>query len=56
MGNEADGLQDRWQNVAGQAVQGVCIPMAGQVDSLNVSVAAALLAFTAMAARKSHQA
>ncbi|KAA1259882.1 23S rRNA (uridine(2479)-2'-O)-methyltransferase [Rubripirellula obstinata] len=56
MGNEADGLRDRWQNVAGQAIQGVCIPMAGQVDSLNVSVAAALLAFTAINARKRQQA
>ena len=43
MGNEAEGLRDRWQKVGDQAVQGVRIPMAGQVDSLNVSVAAALL-------------
>jgi TrmH family RNA methyltransferase len=52
LGNEAEGLGDRWQSVAGHPILGVHIPMAGQVDSLNVSVAAALLAFTAIHARK----
>ncbi|TWT52745.1 23S rRNA (guanosine-2'-O-)-methyltransferase RlmB [Rubripirellula amarantea] len=51
VGNEADGLQDRWSKVGGKLTEGIHIPMAGQVDSLNVSVAAAVLAFTAKQAR-----
>ena len=39
-GSEADGLGDRWQ---GASVRGVVIPMEGRVDSLNVSVAAAVV-------------
>lgn len=48
VGNEAEGLGDRWQTIADEPIGGVHVPMAGQVDSLNVSVAAALLAFTAV--------
>ena len=51
MGNEADGLQSRWSSVGGKLTEGIHIPMAGQVDSLNVSVAAAVLAFAARQAR-----
>lgn len=45
LGSEADGLRDRWQSLGGTAIDGVRIPMFGNVDSLNVSVSAALIAF-----------
>lgn len=51
MGNEADGLQSRWSTFGGKQTEGIHIPMAGQVDSLNVSVAAAVLVFAARQAR-----
>jgi TrmH family RNA methyltransferase len=54
VGNEAEGLSDRWRTMGDQPINGVRIPMAGQVDSLNVSVAAALLAFTAVHFRGSN--
>ena len=44
LGSEADGLSDAW---LAPGIQGVRIPMAGTADSLNVSVAAAILAFEA---------
>ncbi len=44
LGSEADGLSHAW---LAPAIQGVRIPMAGTADSLNVSVAAAVLAFEA---------
>lgn len=44
LGSEAFGLGQRWSDAA---VQGVHIPMRGMVDSLNVSVAAAVLMFHA---------
>lgn len=58
LGNEAVGLGDRWQSLpsAGKdvgsgklptAIHGVRIPMAGRVDSLNISVSAAVIAFEA---------
>lgn len=56
LGSESDGLGDRWEvwqkkPDAGQSalpedkITGIHLPMAGQIDSLNVSVSAALLAF-----------
>jgi TrmH family RNA methyltransferase len=44
MGNEADGLSDAWQD---SRIEGIRLPMRGVADSLNVSVAAAVLAFEA---------
>jgi len=45
VGSEADGLGDRWQRVGDRPVEGIRIPMVGKVDSLNVSVSAAVIAF-----------
>lgn len=42
IGNEAEGLQDRWD---GQEIQAIHIPMLGRIDSLNASVSGALLMF-----------
>jgi TrmH family RNA methyltransferase len=51
VGSEADGLADRWQQwgqgAKRQAVVGVKLPMTGFVDSLNVSVSAAIVAYEA---------
>lgn len=58
LGNEASGLGDRWQSLPPTVdrdgvvklpavIQGVQIPMAGRVDSLNISVSAAVIAFEA---------
>lgn len=44
LGSEAGGLSDAW---LAPGIDGVSIPMAGSADSLNVSVAAAVLAFEA---------
>jgi TrmH family RNA methyltransferase len=44
VGSEADGLGTRW---VGDDVIGVRIPMRGAADSLNVSVAAAVLLYEA---------
>lgn len=44
LGSEAEGLSDAWRS---DAVQPVSIPMAGAADSLNVSVAAAVIVFEA---------
>ena len=44
MGAEADGLTSAW---AGDDILAVHIPMAGAADSLNVSIAAAILAYEA---------
>jgi len=44
LGSEADGLGARW---AGGAVTGVRIPMRGAADSLNVSIAAAVMLYEA---------
>ncbi len=52
MGNEAEGLGERWSNVGGKPVSGIRIPMWGAVDSLNVSVSAAVLLFEARRQRQ----
>ncbi len=44
LGSEANGLSGAWQD---SAMEGVRLPMHGLADSLNVSVAAAVLAFEA---------
>ncbi|MFN7892942.1 MAG: TrmH family RNA methyltransferase [Pirellula sp.] len=48
IGNEADGLQDRWSQ---SRFQGVSIPMMGKIDSLNASVSTAVLLFEAVRQR-----
>ncbi|MCG8652484.1 MAG: RNA methyltransferase [Pirellulales bacterium] len=47
LGNEAEGLGDRWTELGNQPIAGIRIPMYGDVDSLNLSVSAAVLAFEA---------
>lgn len=49
MGAEATGLTDLWRDAADAHIR---IPMAGQVDSLNVSVSAAILLFEAVRQRQ----
>lgn len=44
MGTEATGLSDIWRN---ESDANIIIPMEGQIDSMNVSVAAAILLFEA---------
>jgi len=51
LGSEADGLGQTWRTTA---VDGVSIPMAGVADSLNVSIAAAVLLFEAVRQRTGH--
>lgn len=46
-GNEADGLGTRWQDHSEVKIDGIQIPMIGKVDSLNVSVTAAIIAMEA---------
>ncbi|TWU37291.1 TrmH family RNA methyltransferase [Novipirellula artificiosorum] len=53
MGSESKGLGDRWQSVAGQPIPGVRVPMFGEVDSLNVSVSAAVMLYEARRQRES---
>ncbi|MCR4860239.1 MAG: RNA methyltransferase [Bacteroidales bacterium] len=50
MGTEATGLTDRWRQVADAHIR---IPMLGALDSLNVSVSAAILLFEAVRQRQS---
>lgn len=52
LGSEAHGLGDRWQSLDGRAIDGIRIPMMGRIDSLNVSVSAAVIA---MEARRQRQ-
>lgn len=52
LGSEAGGLGQRWQQCADQAIPGIRIPMAGRVDSLNVSVTAAVIGFEAIRQRR----
>ena len=59
LGSESMGLGDRWQTLPGTAVAGarspiagVQIPMRGDVDSLNISVSAAVIAFEAVRCRR----
>jgi TrmH family RNA methyltransferase len=49
VGAEAEGLSSTWKNAA---TENVCIPMLGQIDSLNVSVSAALLLYEAVRQRR----
>jgi TrmH family RNA methyltransferase len=44
VGTEATGLSQPWRD---NATQNIIIPMQGQIDSMNVSVAAAILLFEA---------
>ncbi|WP_298424776.1 RNA methyltransferase [uncultured Kordia sp.] len=44
VGTEATGLRDEWLN---SSTQNIIIPMQGKIDSMNVSVAAAILIFEA---------
>ncbi len=44
LGNEADGLGDRWERLQNETIPGIQIPMMGKADSLNVSVTAAVIA------------
>lgn len=44
VGTEATGLTEEWTN---EATQNIIIPMQGEIDSMNVSVAAAILIFEA---------
>ena len=49
MGTEATGLTDAWRQAADRHIR---IPMLGQLDSLNVSVSAAILMFEAVRQRQ----
>jgi RNA methyltransferase, TrmH family len=44
VGTEASGLTEEWRN---EATKNIIIPMQGEIDSMNVSVAAAILIFEA---------
>lgn len=44
VGTEATGLSEEWRD---NATQNIIIPMQGEIDSMNVSVAAAILIFEA---------
>ncbi len=65
LGSEADGLGERWRTWPqsgdadeGEATEcsigGIHLPMAGRVDSLNISVSAAVVAFEAVRQRRNH--
>lgn len=56
VGSESHGLGENWQNLGGNPVPGVQIPMAGRVDSLNVSVSVALIVYEAVRRRSVNQA
>lgn len=49
VGTEATGLSQEWRNAA---KQNIIIPMQGQIDSMNVSVAAGILVFEAKRQRE----
>ena len=49
VGTESTGLTDEWRNAA---TQNIIIPMQGEIDSMNVSVAAAVLIFEAKRQRR----
>lgn len=51
MGTEATGLTDQWRIAADAHIR---IPMLGQLDSLNVSVSAAILLYEAVRQRQSY--
>ncbi len=48
VGSEAEGLSDYWMNNADEKI---LIPMSGEIDSLNVSVSAAIILFEALRQR-----
>ncbi len=50
-GSEAKGLSVLWRQNADQIIR---IPMAGEADSLNISVSAGIIIFEALRQRKSH--
>jgi len=50
VGTEATGLTQAWRDAA---IQNIAIPMSGAIDSMNVSVAAAVLVFEAKRQRNS---
>ena len=50
MGTEATGLTEIWRH---NSTENIIIPMQGQIDSMNVSVAAAVLIFEAKRQRNS---
>lgn len=52
MGTEATGLTDQWRRAADAHIR---IPMLGRLDSLNVSVSAAILLFEAVRQRQTRQ-
>ncbi len=52
MGTESTGLTDVWRQAADAHIR---IPMCGQLDSLNVSVSAAILLFEALRQRRQQQ-
>ena len=52
VGTEATGLSNIWRTVATQHIN---IPMQGKIDSMNVSVSAAIIIFEAVRQRKSKQ-
>ena len=49
VGTEATGLSQLWRE---KATQNIIIPMQGEIDSMNVSVAAAILIFEAKRQRE----
>ena len=49
LGSEAEGLSATW---TGKSVTGICLPMRGIADSLNVSVTAAVLFYEALRQRE----
>lgn len=51
MGTESTGLTTQWREAADAHI---CIPMLGRLDSLNVSVSAAILLFEAVRQRQTH--
>ena len=51
MGTESTGLSQQWRQAADAHIQ---IPMLGRIDSLNVSVSAAILLFEAVRQRHNH--
>ncbi len=52
MGTESTGLTDTWRRAADAHIR---IPMLGRLDSLNVSVSAAILLFEAVRQREQHK-
>ena len=49
VGTEATGLSEKWRT---ESTKNIVIPMQGEIDSMNVSVAAAILLFEAKRQRQ----